>query len=174
MGCRCVQWPGINRNLFLCCVRMSPEKQPQTFVAIAAELSQRGVFKRLELQPLLVAASTSAYAQEMVREFEEKVPEGQVERKFMTAQELAEVFARTVLNFHPCEYDAYGMTVVEAASQGAPSVMHEVQFRMSCMRLSGNKDKHVALLRHRATLGHKLVIICCMGVCFFIFSYLIH
>ena len=35
----------------------------------------------------------------------------------------AQVYAETVLNFHPCAYDAYGMTVVEAASQGAPSVV---------------------------------------------------
>ena len=28
-----------------------------------------------------------------------------------------------MLNFHPCAYDAYGMTIVEAASQGAPSVV---------------------------------------------------
>lgn len=62
-----------------------------------------------------------------MREFEENVPEGRVERRFMSAEELAEVFACTALNFHPCEYDAYGMTVVEAASQGAPSVMHEVR-----------------------------------------------
>lgn len=61
-----------------------------------------------------------------MREFEENVPEGRVDRKFMSAKELSELFACTALNFHPCEYDAYGMTVVEAASQGAPSVMHEV------------------------------------------------
>ena len=34
-----------------------------------------------------------------------------------------QVYAATVLNFHPCAYDAYGMTIVEAASQGAPSVV---------------------------------------------------
>jgi glycosyltransferase involved in cell wall biosynthesis len=123
-----MQWPGDKRNLFLCCVRLSPEKQPCKFVSVAAALSKRGVFKKLAVQPLLLAATSSPYAQEIVREFEEKVPEGRVEHKFMSAQELAQVFACTVLNFHPCEYDAYGMTVVEAASQGAPSIMHEVCF----------------------------------------------
>ena len=34
-----------------------------------------------------------------------------------------QVYAETALNFHPCAYDAYGMTIVEAASQGAPSVV---------------------------------------------------
>lgn len=122
-----MQWPGSHRNLFLCCVRLSSEKQPHTFVSVAAALSRSGIFQKFALQPLLLAASSSPYAQEIVREFEEKVPEGRVERKFMSAGELAEVFACTVLNFHPCEYDAYGMTVVEAASQGAPSIMHEVR-----------------------------------------------
>ena len=29
-----------------------------------------------------------------------------------------QIYSRTRLNIHPCLYDAYGMTVVEAASQG--------------------------------------------------------
>lgn len=33
------------------------------------------------------------------------------------------MFAATRLNIHPCAYDAYGMTIVEAASQGAPSLV---------------------------------------------------
>ena len=31
------------------------------------------------------------------------------------------MYRRTCLNVHPCVYDAYGMTVVEAAAFGAPS-----------------------------------------------------
>mmetsp|Transcript_52500 Transcript_52500/g.166974 ORF Transcript_52500/g.166974 Transcript_52500/m.166974 type:complete len:123 (-) Transcript_52500:160-528(-) len=34
-----------------------------------------------------------------------------------------EVYAHTRLNVHPCVYDAYGMTIVEAAAMGAPSLM---------------------------------------------------
>ena len=33
---------------------------------------------------------------------------------------IAGVYAHTRLNFHPCLYDAFGMTIIEAASQGAP------------------------------------------------------
>lgn len=115
-------------------------------MSIAAALSQRGTFKKLGLQPLLLAASSSSYAQEIVREFEEKVPEGRVERRFMCAEDLAEVFRCTFLNVHPCEYDAYGMTVVEAASQGAPSIMHEVRFsdhrsRMTVTKIFFSADK---------------------------------
>lgn len=37
-----------------------------------------------------------------------------------------QVYAATKLNVHPCTYDAYGMTVVEAASQGAPSLVSSI------------------------------------------------
>lgn len=135
-----LQWPSPDRKVFLCCVRISPEKQPRTFVSIAAALSQQGVFKRFGLEPVLLAASSSSYAQEIVHEFEEKVPEGSVERRFMNASELAGLFARTAMNVHPCIYDAYGMTVVEAASQGAPSIMHAV-----CLELGHLSDVSVVL-----------------------------
>lgn len=36
-----------------------------------------------------------------------------------------QVFSQTLLNFHPCVYDAYGMTVVEAAAFGVPSVVNK-------------------------------------------------
>lgn len=58
-----MQWPSPNRRLFLCCVRLSAEKQPRTFVAVAAALSRRGTFRKLALQPVLLAASSSPYAQ---------------------------------------------------------------------------------------------------------------
>ncbi len=42
----------------------------------------------------------------------------------MGPTDLAELYAATRLNFHPASYDAYGMTIVEAASQGAASVVN--------------------------------------------------
>ena len=30
----------------------------------------------------------------------------------------AQIYSKTRLNIHPCRYDAYGMTIAEAASQG--------------------------------------------------------
>lgn len=114
------------RPLLTCCVRLSPEKQPERFVRAAAELSRRGALRRLALQPLLLAATAGPYADDVVAEFERTVAEGRVERGFKGPADLAAIFAQTRLNFHPCEYDAYGMTVIEAASQGAPSTMHAV------------------------------------------------
>ena len=35
----------------------------------------------------------------------------------MGPAEMADLYSQTRLNVHPCTYDAYGMTIVEAASQ---------------------------------------------------------
>jgi hypothetical protein len=44
-------------------------------------------------------------------------PEALVVDHFLGPQQLADIYRATLLNVHPCSYDAYGMTVVEAASQ---------------------------------------------------------
>lgn len=41
---------------------------------------------------------------------------------YATAFADAQIYSKTRLNIHPCLYDAYGMTVVEAASQGECSL----------------------------------------------------
>eukprot|EP00180_Rhodochaete_pulchella_P003403 Plantae.Rhodophyta-Rhodochaete_pulchella.ctg57834.p1 GENE.Plantae.Rhodophyta-Rhodochaete_pulchella.ctg57834~~Plantae.Rhodophyta-Rhodochaete_pulchella.ctg57834.p1 ORF type:complete len:142 (+),score=15.01 Plantae.Rhodophyta-Rhodochaete_pulchella.ctg57834:3-428(+) len=38
-----------------------------------------------------------------------------------------EVMERCVLNFHPALYEAFGMTIVECAAMGCPSVIHTGQ-----------------------------------------------
>ena len=38
--------------------------------------------------------------------------------------ELAAIFSHTAINIHPCLYDAYGMTLVESAAFGVPSVVN--------------------------------------------------
>jgi len=45
--------------------------------------------------------------------------------------ELASVFSRSVLNVHPCPYDAYGMTAVESASAAfrCPTVLDRARGR---------------------------------------------
>ena len=49
------------------------------------------------------------------------MPAAIIEEKFLGPTELADIFSATALNVHPCLYDAYGMTIVEAASQGTTS-----------------------------------------------------
>ena len=46
-------------------------------------------------------------------------------RGFGGAAELAAVWRETLLNIHTATYEAYGMTIVEAAAFGVPSLLHE-------------------------------------------------
>jgi glycosyltransferase involved in cell wall biosynthesis len=137
-----------DRQYLLCCVRLSPEKEPERFVELAAQLQARGALARLGVTPLLVGSSKTAYAEGLKHQFREQVPSGIVEERFLGPQDLAAVFARTALNVHPCRYDAFGMTIVEAASQGAPSIMQEV----------GSANMH-AILSTDAPLA------CCPSIC---------
>ncbi|KAI8474837.1 MAG: hypothetical protein J3K34DRAFT_517917 [Monoraphidium minutum] len=113
------------RPYLTCCVRLSPEKEPLRFVELVAELQRRGALQRHGLVPLMVGAADSEYARRVKAALREAAPGAVVEERFLGPRELVEqVYARTRLNVHPCTYDAYGMTVVEAAAQGAPSLVN--------------------------------------------------
>jgi hypothetical protein len=56
------------RPYLTCCVRLSPEKEPDRFVSLVEELARRGVFRQpqhgvAELMPLLIGSSNDAYSQ---------------------------------------------------------------------------------------------------------------
>ena len=61
-------------------------------------------------------------AAELKRRVEAAAPAAVVLESFLGAKALAAVCSTTAINFHACIYDAYGMSVVEAAAFGAPSV----------------------------------------------------
>jgi glycosyltransferase involved in cell wall biosynthesis len=122
------------RPYLTCAVRLSPEKEPEVFVDIAAYLHRSGALQRHQLTPLLLASATTPYAERLRQRFQSEVPTGVVERAFLGPEALARVYAATRLNVHPCQYDAYGMTVIEAASQGAPSIVHLVRLGSMAMR----------------------------------------
>ena len=73
-----------------------------------------------QVTPLLLGSAQTPYAQELRGRFRAAAPMGGVEERFLGPDSIAGIYARTRLNFHPCLYDAFGMTVIEAASQGAP------------------------------------------------------
>lgn len=52
------------------------------------------------------------------------MPDAVVESSFMGPSDMRAVFSATALNVHAALADAYGMTIVEAAAFGAPSVVH--------------------------------------------------
>ena len=113
---------GGGRRFVSCVVRASTEKNPLLIAdllektRLPAELSTRG------LVPLVCACGPCA--DELQRRVRAAAPAAVVLDAFLGPQALAAVYSATALNLHPCTYDAYGMSLVEAAAFGAPSVVH--------------------------------------------------
>lgn len=116
------------RKYLTCVVRVSEEKEPHRFVELCEELARRGVFDSKALSPVFCAnaslCQTSAYAQDLKARFQKCAPSGRVIEHFLSPEELGELFSETILNIHPPTHDAFGMTIVESAAFGAPSVVH--------------------------------------------------
>lgn len=116
------------RRYLTCAVRASEEKEPHRFVAAVEAMAKAGAFSDGTLVPLLCVneniLKSSAYARELKSRFVACCPDARVVEKFLSPEELGEIFSETVLNVHPCRADAYGMTCVEAAAFGAPSAIH--------------------------------------------------
>eukprot|EP00038_Savillea_parva_P015508 m.220578 g.220578 ORF g.220578 m.220578 type:complete len:459 (+) comp31226_c0_seq1:232-1608(+) len=114
------------RTSLVCCVRLAPEKNALLFarvvVALASFLTQAGVAPVLCAPP---KTSSNAYRQEVMALFESaNVTGSRVIDAFLDPSGLAALHRRALLNFHPPTYDAYGMSVVEAAAFGTPTVLH--------------------------------------------------
>ena len=72
----------------------------------------------MQVTPLLLGSAQTLYASEVRARFRAAAPGVLVEDRFLGAAQLAKIYAQTRLNCHFCLYDAFGMTIVEAASQG--------------------------------------------------------
>jgi glycosyltransferase involved in cell wall biosynthesis len=106
-------------------VRLSAEKEPERFVALVEALSSRGALTRAGVVPALVGAPRDAYAAALLARLRAAAPEAEIITDFMSPAALGErVFARAALNVHPPLYESFGMTVLEAAAWGAPTLLH--------------------------------------------------
>jgi glycosyltransferase involved in cell wall biosynthesis len=112
------------RALLTCAVRLSPEKQPERFVELVEALARRGALARLGLQPALVGCPRDAWGSSLVQRLLCAAPTAEVHTDFLSPAQLGSLWCRTLLNIHPPSYDAFGMTALEAAAWGAPSLMH--------------------------------------------------
>ena len=112
------------RDLVVCAVRASPEKGLHRLAGWLRAL--RPVMDELHLTPFICGARAagSTYAAEALSAIAAAYPGTHFEEAFMGPAELHAVFRRAALNIHPCLADAYGMTVIEAAACGAPSLVH--------------------------------------------------
>ena len=110
------------RCLVTCVVRQSPEKTVRRFLTFVK--ASKSLLDEMGLIPLLAgAAADAAYAQSIKDELLDMAPNALIVDSFLSPVALAALFQRTHFNFHPCAYDAYGMTIIEAAAMGAVSVV---------------------------------------------------
>jgi glycosyltransferase involved in cell wall biosynthesis len=112
------------RKYLTCCVRLSPEKEPENFLRLCRWLAARDALRSASLVPVLCASTRGEYAASVRSRFQECVRgnEHRIVTEHLDAKGLRDLFRATRLNYHPCRKDAYGMTVVEAGAFGAPSV----------------------------------------------------
>ncbi|CAJ1960384.1 unnamed protein product [Cylindrotheca closterium] len=113
----------VGKRFVTCVVRLSPEKETLRFIPFLNSI--RDLMESKGWIPMLVGSpSDKPYAQ-MVRDqlFHDFPQAMDLVDTFLSPHELCAIFQATAINFHPCSYDAYGMTIVEAAAMGVPSVI---------------------------------------------------
>ena len=119
------------RDFLTCVVRLSEEKEPARFVRLVERLAKKGAFDE-GLIPVLVTGRAELDGRaELVERFLATHPSAQA-FPFQTPDGLAALYARTRLNVHPPRYDAFGMSIVEAAAFGAPTVFTCVEIKIRC------------------------------------------
>lgn len=112
-----------DRKFFTCCVRLSPEKNALMFAMIVEKLA--GFLAEHDIIPAICGgAKEDAYGKTVKDRVKKASPLAVIYETFMGAADMAELYSKTLLNVHPCVYDAYGMTIVEAAAFGTPSLVH--------------------------------------------------
>lgn len=91
-------------------------------MSLCAELVRRGVVlggkskpgsATTEIVPVLCASTSGEYAETIRAKFLDATRgEGLVCRDFLDARGMERLYRRTVLNVHPCAYDAYGAFIL--------------------------------------------------------------
>jgi hypothetical protein len=119
--------------LVTCVVRLDPAKEamrfPEVVAAILGAASRLARDEPHEEDRRIVAfvagaAGDRAYAAEVVAALRGTGVDVVVAESFLNAPTMAAVYAGAALNVHPSAYEAYGMTIVEAAACGVPTLVH--------------------------------------------------
>lgn len=122
--------PSPGHALITSLVRLSPEKNalavPQ--LLLAAEAAHPGLLTRSHLQPFFTGCGeATAYARQ-VKDAAAALPPAPAPpllcTTFLGPLALGQALQASALNLHPCLADAYGMTIVEAAAWGVPSLVN--------------------------------------------------
>jgi hypothetical protein len=109
------------RSRVLWCARWVPEKGAWRFVHLVRSLA--GVLAELRLEPTMChdAASEDPALPTRAQLAEAGIS---VLGAFQNASALAELYASSALFVHAATYDAFGMTALEAAAFGTPTLLH--------------------------------------------------
>jgi glycosyltransferase involved in cell wall biosynthesis len=122
-----------NAVLITSLVRLDPAKEAHRCVDVVARLQkeQRRLGASAAAKTIVYfvagAKGDSDYAAGVLRRAADATKNVIVAEKFLSAAEMAVIYSRTQLNVHPCRYDAYGMTIIEAAAFGVPSLVQHNQ-----------------------------------------------
>jgi glycosyltransferase involved in cell wall biosynthesis len=138
------------RSLVVCCLRQVEAKNVLLFSEAMVEL--QALMRGQGLTPYLCgAAGDVEYADACRRTLEEAYP-GSTGAGFLGPHELAHVMQHALLNVHTSPYEAYGMTIVEAAAFGVPTLMHVRDIGASeLLPPASDTDPHTPTQRHTDT-----------------------
>lgn len=146
------------RVLVVCGVRLSRDKNAELFAELVAALAsapQRDAdattsssWARRRLVPVLFgAAADPEYALAVKAKLRSACPAAVVIDEFVGPADLAFIFSRAVLNVHPSLYDAFGLSIVEAAVFGCPTLLHCPGARLGDALGAGAVDPYSPELR---------------------------
>ncbi|CAK0865514.1 unnamed protein product [Prorocentrum cordatum] len=113
----------VPRRYLLCCVRVVPEKNVAVFAEAVGLLGPEWLRSR-GLVPCMVGAAASAEFAAAVRGSLKQACAFAETDDFLATGQLAALMSQSVLNVHPALNEAFGMTIVEAAAMGCPSLVH--------------------------------------------------
>lgn len=117
--------PLCERPYLTCCIRLSPEKAVHRFVDLVRDIGQP-TLQSLGLTPVLCgAAADLGYATEIRTALRQAAPQSVIMETFLSTADLANMWRQTRLNIHPSQNEAFGMTIVEAAAFGVPTVLSD-------------------------------------------------
>jgi hypothetical protein len=143
--------PAVTETLQKCLitsvVRLSREKNTHVFAEVVHNLSE--FLQARGLRPFLCGSAPDLeYATSVRTIISDSHPTPLLVSAFLGTSDMAAIFSRSCINIHPALYDAYGMTIVEAAAMGTPSIVHTTL---------NEKSAHAAALFDYSNLGAPIL-----------------
>lgn len=109
-------------------VRLSEDKGAHRFVSMLHRIQNNDpdFWTRTGVVPLVLGAHTQPeYSKRIHEDLTSAVPQAIIIDEFLPPARLADVLQQSILNVHPALYEAYGLTIVEAAAMGCPSIINK-------------------------------------------------